>query len=67
MTVGELIKQLQKLDPTGDLEVVVDNDRYDYPIDMGYLEIRYVDGEEDEWCGENNPNAEKVISVISDN
>jgi len=37
MTVGELIKQLQKLDPTGDLEVVVDNDRYDYPIDRGYL------------------------------
>tara|TARA_R110000868_G_scaffold36553_1_gene129695 strand:+ start:874 stop:1080 length:207 start_codon:yes stop_codon:yes gene_type:complete len=68
MKVKDLIKALQKLDPTGNLEIVVNAGCYDYPVDMGGPSIRYVEYEEnDSWCEASHPHAEKVISVMADN
>jgi hypothetical protein len=68
MKVKDLIKKLQELDPTGDLEILVNAGCYDYPTTMGHPKVGYVEyHEEDSWCEENHPHAEKVISVTTDN
>ena len=67
MKTKELIKELQELDPSGEMDMTINASCYDYPVMMGYPRTAFVDEETDEWTDKDNPNAEKVISVTADN
>lgn len=66
MKTKELIKQLQELDPTGELDIMVNTDRHDYPVYMGHPNIAYV--KDDEWWYEGMEGTadETIISVTAD-
>ena len=67
MITKDLIERLQKEDPSGKLEVMVDAGCYDYPVMMSSPDIAYISDITDEWCEANDKGAEKVISVMADN
>jgi len=36
MTTGDLIKKLQEIDPTGEMKIIANCPRFNYPVVMGY-------------------------------
>ena len=65
MKTKELIEELQKLDPSGELDMMVNSDCHDYPVSMGHPKIAKIDEETDEWSYDEE--GTECISVTADN